>query len=171
MERDGNAGPGRALQQTRHTRTKRERADVPGQKPAKADKAAADAGAETASRLIDQRIAELGGWRGETLARMRKLILEALPGAVEEWKWRGTPVWSHDGIVCTGESYQKVVKLTFANGAALPDPAGLFNASLDGNVRRAIDIHEGETVDAGAFKALIQAAAARNGLKAGKRRG
>ncbi|CEJ14518.1 hypothetical protein BN1110_04850 [bacterium YEK0313] len=136
-----------------------------------AGEAAGPASGDAASRLIDQRIAELGGWRGETLARMRKLILEAVPDAIEEWKWRGTPVWSHDGIICTGESYQKVVKLTFANGAGLADPTGLFNASLDGNVRRAIDIHEGETVDAEAFKALVRAAATRNGLKAGKRRG
>ena len=151
------------------------RATVPKQKPVTAGKTAGDAsvtaGDVAASRLIDQRIAELGGWRGETLARMRKLILEAIPDAVEEWKWRGTPVWSQNGIICTGETYQKVVKLTFANGAGLPDPTGLFNASLDGNVRRAIDIHEGEAVDAGAFKALVQAAAARNGLKAGKGRG
>ncbi|WP_367615948.1 DUF1801 domain-containing protein [Plastoroseomonas hellenica] len=122
--------------------------------------------AEPASRLIDQRIRDLGGWRGETLARMRALILEADPGMIEEWKWRGTPVWSHYGIVCTGETYAKVVKLTFARGARTPDPAGLFNASLEGNTRRAIDIHEGETVDAGAFKALVQAAAAQNGLAA-----
>ena len=149
----------------------RERVTVPVQKPVAAGKAAGEAGGTAASRLIDQRIAELGGWRGETLARMRKLILEALPDAIEEWKWRGTPVWSQNGIICTGESYQKAVKLTFANGAGLADPTGLFNASLDGNVRRAIDIHEGDTVDAEAFKALVRAAAARNGLKAGKRRG
>lgn len=119
---------------------------------------------ETASpsELIDQRIAELGDWRGQTLRRMRRLIKEADPKVVEEWKWRGTPVWSHDGIVCTGESYKSAVKLTFAKGAALDDPAGLFNASLDGNVRRAIDIHEGETVDAEAFKALFRAAVALN---------
>ena len=119
---------------------------------------------EAASRLIDRRISELGDWRGETLARMRALILEADPGMVEEWKWMGTPVWSHLGIVCTGESYKKVVKLTFATGASLPDPSGLFNSSLEGNTRRAIDIHEGEKVDAGAFKALIEAAVALNGL-------
>jgi hypothetical protein len=112
-----------------------------------------------ASRLIDQRIRELGGWRGETLARMRALILEADPGMTEEWKW-GTPVWSHHGIVCTGEAYTRVVKLTFARGASLPDPTHLFNASLDGNTRRAIDIHQGEQVDAGAFTALVQAAVA-----------
>jgi hypothetical protein len=115
-----------------------------------------------ASRLIDERIRELGGWRGETLARMRALILEADPEMTEEWKW-STPVWSHHGIVCTGETYAKVVKLTFARGASIPDPSRLFNSSLEGNTRRAIDIHEGETVDAGAFKALIKAAVARNG--------
>jgi hypothetical protein len=112
----------------------------------------------SASELIDGRIAELGDWRGEALSRMRKLIKEAEPGVVEEWKWRGTPVWSHDGIICTGESYKSIVKLTFAKGASLEDPAGLFNSSLDGNVRRAIDIHEGEEVEARAFKALIRAA-------------
>ena len=121
------------------------------------------ASGKAASKLIDRRIRELGGWRGETLARMRTLILAADPGMVEEWKWMGTPVWSYDGIVCTGESYTKVVKLTFARGASLPDPARLFNSSLEGNTRRAIDIHEGETVDAGAFKALIKAAVIRNG--------
>jgi hypothetical protein len=115
-----------------------------------------------ASELIDDRIAELGDWRGATLSRMRKLIKEAAPDVVEEWKWMGTPTWSHDGIICTGESYKSVVKLTFAKGASLQDPAGLFNASLDGNVRRAIDIHEGEQVDASAFKALIRAAVALN---------
>ena len=122
-----------------------------------------------ASRLIDQRIRELGGWRGETLARMRALILAADPEVTEEWKWRGTPVWSHHGIICTGEAYTKVVKLTFARGARTPDPSRLFNASLDGNTRRAIDIHEGETVDAGAFKALVKAAVAQNGPPAKKR--
>ena len=122
------------------------------------------ASGESASRLIDQRIRDLKGWRGETLARMRALILEADPEMIEEWKWMGTPVWSHHGIVCTGESYTKVVKLTFAHGASLPDPSRLFNSSLEGNMRRAIDIREGETVDAGAFKALVQAAVARNGL-------
>jgi hypothetical protein len=121
-----------------------------------------------ASELIDDRIAELGDWRGDTLSRMRKLIKQAVPDVVEEWKWMGTPTWSHDGIICTGESYKSIVKLTFAKGAALQDPAGLFNASLDGNVRRAIDIHEGEQVDASAFKALIRAAIALNasGVKA-----
>jgi hypothetical protein len=112
--------------------------------------------------LIDKRIADLADWRGETLSRMRKLIKEADPDVVEEWKWMGTPTWSHDGIVCTGESYKSVVKLTFAKGASLQDPRKLFNSSLDGNVRRAIDIHEGEQVDASAFKALILAAIAVN---------
>jgi len=117
---------------------------------------------QSASKLIDERITELGDWRGETLKRMRKLIKEADPEVVEEWKWMGTPTWSHDGIICTGESYKSVVKLTFAKGASLKDPAKLFNSSLDGNVRRAIDIHEGEKVDAEAFKALIRAAVAFN---------
>jgi hypothetical protein len=117
---------------------------------------------KTASRLIDRRIRDLGGWRGETLARMRALILEADPEMTEEWKW-GTPVWSHHGIVCTGEAYAKVVKLTFARGARIPDPKRLFNSSLEGSTRRAIDIHEGEKVDAGAFKALVKAAVAQNG--------
>jgi hypothetical protein len=111
--------------------------------------------------LIDARIAELGDWRGETLARLRALIRAADPAIVEEWKWGG-PVWARDGIICTGESYKKAVKLTFAKGASLPDPARLFNSSLDGNVRRAIDVHEGETVDAEAFQALIRSAAAVN---------
>ena len=118
---------------------------------------------ESASLLIDQRIRDVGGWRGETLARMRNLILEADPAMTEEWKWMGTPVWSHDGNVCTGETYAKVVKLTFARGAALPDPKRLFNSSLEGNTRRAIDIHEGEQVDPGAFKALVKAAVVENG--------
>ena len=116
----------------------------------------------SASELISKRIAELGDWRGETLARMRKLIHEADPEVVEEWKWMGTPVWEHAGILCTGESYKAVVKLTFAKGASLKDPKKLFNSSLEGNMRRAIDIHEGEQVDATAFKALIQAAIALN---------
>ena len=119
----------------------------------------------SASELISKRIAELGDWRGETLGRMRKLIKQADPDVVEEWKWMGTPVWSHDGILCTGESYKKVVKLTFAKGASLKDPARLFNSSLDGNTRRAIDIHENEKVDEAAFKALIRAAVAFNGSK------
>lgn len=115
-----------------------------------------------ASALIDQRIAELGDWRGLTLGRIRELIREADPEIIEEWKWMGTPVWSHRGIICTGETYRSKVKLTFAKGAALPDPARLFNASLDGNVRRAIDIQEGEEIDTAAFKALIRAAVALN---------
>ena len=122
---------------------------------------------ESASALISKRIAELGDWRGATLGRLRKLIKQADPDVVEEWKWMGTPVWSHEGIICTGETYKSVVKLTFAKGASLKDPAKLFNSSLDGNVRRAIDIHEGEKVDEGAFKALIRAAVAAN-ASAGK---
>ena len=121
---------------------------------------------QPASELISQRIAELGDWRGETLARMRRLIHEADPEIVEEWKWMGTPVWSQGGIICTGESYKKVVKLTFAKGAALADPARLFNSSLEGNIRRAIDIPEGAQVDEAAFKALVRAAIALN--RAGK---
>src|SRR6187455_2497422 len=123
---------------------------------------------QSASELISKRIAELGDWRGKTLSRMRTLIKQADPDVVEEWKWvkptrPGTPVWSHDGIICTGESYKSVVKLTFAKGASLKDPAGLFNSSLDGNVRRAIDIHEGEEVDGSAFQALVRQAVALNG--------
>jgi len=122
---------------------------------------------QSASELISKRIAELGDWRGKTLSRMRTLIKQADPEVVEEWKWvkptkPGTPVWSHDGIICTGESYKSVVKLTFAKGASLNDPARLFNSSLDGNVRRAIDIHEGEDVDESAFKALVRQAVAVN---------
>ena len=117
---------------------------------------------QSASQLISERIAELGDWRGETLSRMRKLVKEADPNIVEEWKWMGTPVWSHDGIICTGETYKKVVKLTFAKGAKLKDPAGLFNSSLEGNVRRAIDIAEGEHVDASPFKVLVREAVALN---------
>jgi hypothetical protein len=117
---------------------------------------------EPASVLISRRIAELGDWRGKTLGRMRKLIQEADPDVAEEWKWMN-PIWSHDGIICTGESYQKAVKLTFARGASLKDPARLFNSSLEGNVRRAIDIHQGEEVDASAFKALVRQAVALNG--------
>jgi hypothetical protein len=128
----------------------------------------ARAAGQPASRLIDQRVRDLGGWRGETLARMRSLILEADPEMTEEWKWMGTPVWSHHGNVCTGEAYTKVVKLTFARGASVPDPSGLFNASLEGNTRRAIDIREGEQVDARAFKALVKAAVALNGPSAKK---
>ena len=117
---------------------------------------------ESASQLISKRIAEIGDWRGETLGRIRALIKEADPEILEEWKWMGTPVWSHDGIVCTGETYKSVVKMTFAKGASLKDPSRLFNSSLDGNVRRAIDVHEGETIDARALKALIRAAVALN---------
>ncbi len=115
---------------------------------------------QSASKLISKRIAELGDWRGKTLGRMRKLIKEADPDVVEEWKWMGTPVWSHDGIICTGESYKNIVKLTFAKGASLKDPAHLFNSSLDGNVRRAIDIHEGDVIDESAFHALVREAVA-----------
>ena len=117
---------------------------------------------QSASELISKKIAELGDWHGETLSRVRKVIQEADPDAVEEWKWRGTPVWSHDGIICTGESYKSVVKLTFSKGASLKDPSRLFNSSLDGNARRAIDIHEGEEVDESAFKALVRQAVALN---------
>ena len=117
---------------------------------------------QSASELISKRIAELGDWRGETLNRMRRLIKEADPDVVEEWKWMGTPVWSHDGIICTGESYKNVVKLTFAKGASLKESQSLFNSSLEGNVRRAIDIHEGEKIDESAFKAMVQQAVALN---------
>ena len=117
---------------------------------------------QSASELISDRIAELGDWRGDTLGRMRKLIHAADPHVVEEWKWRGVPTWSHDGIICTGESYKLIVKLTFAKGASLDDPTGLFNSSLEGNTRRAIDIHEGEQVNEAAFKALIREAVALN---------
>jgi hypothetical protein len=120
---------------------------------------------QTPSQLIDARIASLGDWRGETLAGIRALIHEAVPDVAETWKWRGVPVFEHDGILCTGETYKAAVKLTFAKGAALDDPKGLFNASLDGNVRRAIDIHQGDTIDAEAFKALVKAAAALNAAK------
>lgn len=120
---------------------------------------------QPASELISNRIAELVDWRGETLKRMRRLIKEADPEVTEEWKWMGTPVWAHDGILCTGESYKEVVKLTFAKGASLEDPAHLFNSSLDGNVRRAIDIHEGEEVDESAFKTLLLQAIALNSAK------
>ena len=123
---------------------------------------------KTASKLIDGRIRELGDWRGKTLAKVRRLIKEADPEIVEEWKWMGTPVWSHGGIICTGETYKNVVKLTFAKGASLKDPSGLFNSSLDGNVRRAIDIHETDRIDEAALKNLIQAAVALN-LKSKKK--
>jgi len=122
-----------------------------------------------ASKLIDGRIKELGDWRGEMLARLRAAIRDADPDAIEEWKWRGVPVWSHDGILCTGETYKAVVKLTFAKGASLDDPAGLFNSSLEGNMRRAIDFHEGDKVDARALKNLIRAAVACNQAKSKKK--
>ena len=158
--------PGKAKPKSKGT----SRASKP-HKSATTSKSPPKAGAtgKPASRLIDQRIRDLEGWRGETLARMRALILEADPEMTEEWKWMGTPVWSHHGIVCTGEAYTKVVKLTFARGARIPDPSRLFNSSLEGNTRRAIDIHEGEKVDAGAFKALVKAAVAQNGPPAKKR--
>src|SRR5881398_2012996 len=125
-------------------------------------KSATTKGGESPSRLIDARIKELDDWRGKTLSRVRALIKEADPEVVEEWKWRGVPVWSHGGLICTGETYKSVVKLTFAKGASLADPAGLFNSSLEGNTRRAIDLHEGDEIDEDAFKALVRAAAALN---------
>jgi hypothetical protein len=130
--------------------------------------AASQAGSDDASALIDGRIKELGDWRGETLARVRKLIHEAVPGVEETWKWRGVPVWEHGGIICTGETYKAVVKLTFAKGASLDDPAGLFNSSLEGNTRRAIDIHQGDKLDEKALKALVKAAAALNTTRKAK---
>jgi hypothetical protein len=151
---------------SRASKPRRSATKSPPKAGTKAKPYASEAGAP-ASRLIDERIRDLGGWRGETLARMRALILEADPEMTEEWKW-STPVWSHHGIVCTGEAYTKVVKLTFARGAGVPDPSRLFNSSLGGNTRRAIDIHEGETVDAGALRALVKAAVARNGPPAKK---
>src|SRR6516165_8967909 len=117
---------------------------------------------ESPSQLIDARIKELGDWRGKTLGRLRALVKEAVPDVVEEWKWRGVPTWEHDGIICTGETYKSIVKLTFAKGASLEDPAGLFNSSLEGNTRRAIDIHEGEKINERAFKSLVRAAASLN---------
>lgn len=123
---------------------------------------------DSPSRLIDARIDELGDWRGERLARLRAVIHQADPAVIEEWKWRGVPVWSHDGIICTGETYKSVVKMTFAKGAALEDPSGLFNASLEGNTRRAIDLREGETIDEEALKALVRAAAALNASRASR---
>jgi hypothetical protein len=138
----------------------------------KMDNGAGEGGdGDSPSRLIDARIAALGDWRGETLARIRTLIREADPEAVEEWKWRGVPVWSHGGIICTGETYKNVVKTTFAKGASLEDPSGLFNSSLEGNVRRAIDFHEGEEIDETAFTALVRAAAGLNLATAAGRRG
>jgi hypothetical protein len=128
-------------------------------------KASPSKGAASPSALIDARIEELGDWRGELLSRLRALIHQADPEVVEEWKWRGTPVWSHDGIICTGETYKSVVKMTFAKGASLPDPSGLFNSSLEGNTRRAIDFHEGDRPDEEALKALIRAAVAWNAKK------
>jgi len=125
---------------------------------------------ESPSKLIDARIKELGDWRGKTLAHVRALIKQAVPDVIEEWKWRGVPVWSHDGIICTGETYKAAVKLTFAKGASLKDPKKLFNSSLEGNTRRAIDIHEGVEINAEAFKALIGAAAELNGSKKKKAR-
>jgi hypothetical protein len=125
-------------------------------------------GAQSPSELIDARIAELGDWRGATLAGLRALIRTAVPDVVEGWKWRGVPTWEHGGIICTGETYKAVVKLTFAKGAALDDPSGLFNSSLEGNVRRAIDVREGEALDPAAFQALVKAAAALNGSKTKK---
>ncbi len=125
-------------------------------------KKAATTKSESPSRLIDARIRELGDWRGKMLAHVRALIKQAVPEVVEEWKWRGVPVWEHNGIICTGETYKSVVKLTFAKGARLGDPKGLFNSSLEGNVRRAIDLHEGDEIDEAAFKKLIRAAAALN---------
>src|SRR5712664_2923489 len=125
----------------------------------------------SASELISKRIVELGDWRGETLGRMRKLVKQADPEVVEEWKWRGTPVWSHDGIICTGETYKSVVKMTFAKGASLKDPSGLFNSSLEGNTRRAIDFHEGDKIDEKALKALVRAAVALNTSSAAQRPG
>ena len=119
-------------------------------------------GEDSPSRLIDGRIRELGDWRGETLARIRSLIKQADPEAIEEWKWRGVPVWSHAGMICTGETYRHVVKITFAKGASLDDPSGLFNSSLEGNTRRAIDLHEGDEINEQAFKALVSAAVALN---------
>ena len=121
---------------------------------------------ESPSQLIDARIRDLGDWRGRTLSRLRALVKEADPEVVEEWKWRGVPVWSHDGLICTGETYKNVVKMTFAKGAALKDPAGLFNSSLDGNARRAIDFHEGEEIDELALKTLLRAAVSLNKTKA-----
>ena len=121
---------------------------------------------ESPSRMIDQRIDELGDWRGKMLSRLRTLIKQADPEVVEEWKWRGVPVWSHDGLICTGETHRSVVKMTFAKGAALEDPSGLFNSSLDGNTRRAIDFHEGEKIDEKALKALVRAAVALNASRA-----
>ena len=139
------------------------------QKDVKQADTADSSGGKSPARLIDARITELGDWRGEMLARVRRLIKQTDPDVVEEWKWRGVPVWEHDGIICTGETYKSVVKLTFAKGAQLADPKGLFNSSLDGNVRRAIDLHEGERIDERSFAALIRAAVALNRSAAPRR--
>ena len=143
---------------------------VSGKSAARPASPARDAATTPAAELIDARIRDLGDWRGEMLARVRGLIKKAAPDVKETWKWRGVPVWEQAGILCTGETYKAVVKLTFAKGASLPDPTGLFNASLDGNVRRAIDIHEGAKIDESAFKALVRAAVALNAAAAEKRR-
>ncbi len=173
------SGPRKPAAKTKKTANAGTKAKSPPKAGAKAKPGASEAKPMTgkpASRLIDQRIRDLGGWRAETLAEVRRMIHEADPDMVEECKWikptnpLGVPVWSHAGIVCTGEAYTKVVKLTFARGARIPDPSRLFNSSLEGNTRRAIDIHEGEKVDAGAFKALVKAAVAQNGPPAKKRR-
>ncbi len=156
----GKAKP-KAKGTSRASKPRRSATSRPSPPKSKSKRGAATT-AMPASPLIDQRIRDLGGWRGETLARMRALILEADPDITEEWKWNN-PVWSHGGIVCTGEAYAKVVKLTFARGASIPDPSRLFNSSLEGNTRRAIDIHEGEKIDVGAFKALVKAAVVENG--------
>src|SRR6266498_3824245 len=165
------SGPRKPAAKTKKTAN----AGTKAKSPPKAGAKAKPVTGKPASRLIDQRIRDLGGWRAETLAEVRRMIHEADPDMVEECKWikptnpLGVPVWSHAGIVCTGEAYAKVVKLTFAQGARIPDPSRLFNSSLEGNTRRAIDIHEGEKVDAGAFKALVKAAVAPNGPPAKKR--
>jgi len=142
----------------------RERGAIMKKAAAATTSSAKDANGPSPSKLIDGRIKELGDWRGETLGRIRGLIKDADPDVVEEWKWRGVPVWEHDGIICTGETYKNAVKLTFARGAALADPSGLFNSSLEGNVRRAIDIHEGDKINEKALKALIRAAVELNVL-------
>jgi hypothetical protein len=145
------------------------RSVLPGAKASRSTTRSTKKPAESASELIDARIDELGDWRGEMLARLRALIKQADPGVAEEWKWRGTPVWSHDGLICTGETYKHVVKMTFAKGASLADPARLFNSSLEGNVRRAIDFHEGDKIDAKALRDLVRAAVALNKSSAGRR--
>ena len=137
----------------------------PGKKSSTTRKTGSQKG-KSPSKMIDERIKELGDWRGKTLSRLRALIKQADPKVVEEWKWRGVPVWSHDGIICTGETYKSVVKMTFAKGAALEDPSGLFNSSLEGNTRRAIDVHEGEKIDEAALKALVRAAVKLNTTRA-----